>query len=909
MKQPKPLLYILLVTFLLVAAIPFCIEITHDFITYSTSSEQYISTRLQNIAETSDFWIQNFLQNYKQRIESLAAAINPTTDSADELHKTFKAWADLDNNILGLALITPEHTLISPYTDNPEIFSNINIKRHLKNYLQKITAHKTQTELVFPLLTPLSENGYYLLVLLNSKFMNKSPATSTALAEIDIDILSNRGQLIASNHPNNPLTKVKNPVIIDKLHAEESGFINYTSLGTDLSKRSFFQPLTVGKIPTNLILVTSVTLPQQLSFFTYALSHTLLPVIILIILAIIATASLYRYISKPISEIIKIIFYIQGGVLEHRVAAQRQGELGLLIKSFNDMVRNLEKRLQYQKRMKQEILLRNRYEEKLKSSREEAVSLSKAKDEFLANISHEIRTPLNAIIGFSEKIILEYPDAPFTKNVKTILSESDHLLLLLNDLLDNAKIEADKLDLEYIPFDLHKCLAETVDPYRESASKKNITMTLEISPDTPRYVIFDPLRFRQVLVNLLSNAIKFTEKGSIRIKTAVSSSTSDHTDVYFSVIDTGIGIPKEKQKTIFDQFSQADGSTTRKYGGTGLGTTISKKLVTLMGGEMCLESEPGKGSTFWFTLSLNTNISDNDLIKISTDNNSTPSNNAKKFTGTVLVAEDYEVNQELIRSQLEYLGLNVLIAGNGRIAIEDCKRIFFDLVFMDLQMPEMGGIEAARRIRIDYPHYEKVPIIALTANADKDIRNVCKAVGMNGILNKPTHIDELAASLLKWLPRSCKISPVSISAQAEEKSADNSFTSDNVLIPDTNSYQKPQPRVEPPIDFAEAYKLFGNNQMVFNMALKNFIDSLETTIIPQLEQSLHNEDSEMLRSNAHKLKGGAASVTAKKLSRIAGILEKNSEKANLEEANHLIGDIKNTFIEVKEYISKQQNNS
>ena len=391
-------------------------------------------------------------------------------------------------------------------------------------------------------------------------------------------------------------------------------------------------------------------------------------------MSVLTTTALYRYIINPIQQIIKMITYVHSGIFNYEMKLNRRGELGLLLKSFNEMMNNLEKRFLYQKRMRQEILLRNRYEEKLKLSRAEAVSLSKAKDEFLTNISHEIRTPLNAIIGFSEKLLLENHDKAFTKSIKTILSESDHLLLLLNDLLDNAKIEADKLDLEYIPFALHKCIHDTIEPYREAAVKKNLDFSLEISKDTPEYVIFDPLRFRQVLVNLLSNAIKFTEKGSITIRTAVTKTTPEYTDVSFYVTDTGIGIPKDKQKSIFNEFSQADGSTTRKYGGTGLGTTISKKLVTLMGGEMCLESEPGKGSTFWFNLSLNTRISPNDLIKINRENSSTPKDNANKFSGTILVAEDYEVNQDLIRSQLEYLGLNVLIADNGRIAVDDCKR-------------------------------------------------------------------------------------------------------------------------------------------------------------------------------------------------------------------------------------------
>ena len=906
MKRKKPLFYLILIALFIVATIPYATDTIIEFSSQTKTIEDLRTDHLENLSLSTTIGITNILDSYINANTLIVNNINSTDKSSKTIFHILETEFNNNPNIMGLAIFNLNNGITVKCSKDPKLFDILNFKQYLKKYQQQLTIQNSEAGMLLPIISPLNNDNDYLLTIVSPSIFYQLFDSIKLDSDTSLIIVNRNGLIITSNKAVEEDSIINIPAIIDHAYSNVKGYFEYKNSTTDKNIIAYSSPISLLNYSTNLCLIASQSKAEFESILKFLKLRSIIPIISIILIVIITANILYQYLINPINKILKMITYVHSGIFDHKLKLNRHGELGLLQKSFNEMVNNLEKRFQYQKRMRQEILLRNRYEEKLKSSRAEAVSLSKAKDEFLANISHEIRTPLNAIIGYSEKVLREHPDESFSKNIQTILSESDHLLLLLNDLLDNAKIEADKLDLEYIPFDLHKCLQETTESYRESAIKKNLSLTLEISDDTPKFVIFDPLRFKQVLVNLLSNAVKFTEKGSITVKTAVTNTENAHTDVYFSVIDTGIGIPKDKQKSIFDEFSQADGSTTRKYGGTGLGTTISKKLVTLMGGEMCLKSELGKGSTFWFTLSLNTNISENDLVKITRENNSATEDNANKFTGTILVAEDYEVNQDLIRSQLEYLGLNVLIANNGRIAVEDCKRIFFDLILMDLQMPEMGGIEAARRIRIDYPHYEKIPIIALTANADKDIRNVCKAVGMNGILNKPTHIEELAASLLKWLPKSCHVSPLSISNKAKEESINNTFTSEN------NSYQTSNGHLnhkaekisqeEKPVNFEEAHKLFGNNKMIFNMALANFIKSAETSIIPEIEEAYSKQDSEALRRLAHKLKGGAASITAKNLSKIAGILENNSAQSNFENTSELIDNIKTEFNNIKEYV-------
>jgi PAS domain S-box-containing protein len=397
-------------------------------------------------------------------------------------------------------------------------------------------------------------------------------------------------------------------------------------------------------------------------------------------------------------------------------------------------------------------LMRERSRQALLNAKAEAERLAQARTEFLANMSHEIRTPMNGVLGMLNLL----KDTPLTDEQRDLLQTAEtsaqHLLEILNDILNLAKIEAGQMKLERTPTDLKRLVRETCEMVRPQARLKGILLREEL-PDGELYALADPTRLRQILLNLLSNAIKFTERGEVVARLIQREASADNAHALrFEVQDTGIGIPPDKQQQIFEPFRQADGSTTRKYGGTGLGLAISKKLVELMGGRMGVVSQVGEGSTFWFEVSLPAcdapaHVRLEQQLRAAEQ---TP------LTGLrVLVAEDNFVNQKVIRRTLEKWGIEVQIANNGREALEWLSREPFHLVLMDCQMPEMDGYEATRRIRAyEQPRGLHMPIIALTANALSGDREKCLECGMDDYLTKPVNPDQLWEKLTQWgMPR------------------------------------------------------------------------------------------------------------------------------------------------------------
>ena len=398
----------------------------------------------------------------------------------------------------------------------------------------------------------------------------------------------------------------------------------------------------------------------------------------------------------------------------------------------------------------QDITERKRAELALREAKAAAEAASVAKSSFLANMSHEIRTPLNAILGLNHLMQAGELSQVQSERLKKMEISSRHLLSLINDILDLSKIEAGRLELETSNFHLSSVLDNVASIIKESVVSKGLQ--LEVDPDgVPHWLRGDSTRLRQSLLNFAGNAVKFTEAGTISLKAILLDDSAGRLRVKFEVSDTGIGLTPAQQERLFQNFQQADTSTARKYGGTGLGLALTKRLVEMMGGEVGVHSAPGLGSTFWFTVTLERghgpmpSTSDSQVPGLAQkDGNSIPA-------GTrILLAEDNEFNAEIFTEMLHAMGVAVTLAENGQIACEKAQAERFDLVLMDMQMPVMDGLEATRTIR-RLPDYASTPILALTANAFDADRRACFAAGMNDVLTKPIEPALLSAAIAHWV--------------------------------------------------------------------------------------------------------------------------------------------------------------
>ena len=378
---------------------------------------------------------------------------------------------------------------------------------------------------------------------------------------------------------------------------------------------------------------------------------------------------------------------------------------------------------------------------------ETAEQASRTKSEFLAVMSHEIRTPLNGVLGMLEYLLVGELSHEQRICASTALKSGKTLLGIINDILDFSKVEAGKLELEQIDFSLRHTAGDAIEMVAFQASETGLAIDFKMAPDVPEVLCGDPSRVRQVLVNYLANAIKFTAAGRISIRILLFAETDSHAGVRIEVEDTGIGISADRQSALFEPFAQADASTTRKYSGTGLGLAICKKLAGLMGGEVGVRSEAGKGSTFWFAVHLLTGPTGTALPRP----RPVAANTAQRFEGHLLLCEDEPVNQLVAQLHLTALGLTVDVVDNGRAAVEAVGRTHYDLVLLDIQMPDMDGLEVCRAIRAQQGDRNVPPIVIWTASMLGVDQKRLEETGADGVLGKPFELEMLKQTLSKFL--------------------------------------------------------------------------------------------------------------------------------------------------------------
>jgi signal transduction histidine kinase/DNA-binding response OmpR family regulator len=572
--------------------------------------------------------------------------------------------------------------------------------------------------------------------------------------------------------------------------------------------------------------------------------------------------------TRRLSTLVLASKRISDGDFDYCVDEGRDDEIGRLSSAYDRMRRAIRQRdaelRAFNETLQQQVLERTR---SLEEALHAAQAADQAKSRFLATMSHELRTPLNGVVGMVDLLRGTPLDLTQQRYAQVAHNSADALLSVINDILDFSKIEAGRMELESLPFDPCGMIEDLIETASLAAPRKGLELSCSIQPDLPAQVIGDLGRLRQILINLINNAVKFTERGGIVLRAELDNQDAHSVVVRFSVTDTGIGIPADRLGRLFQSFSQVDASTTRKYGGTGLGLAISKRLAELMDGSIGVESEVGKGSTFWFTARFLTTGANAPATTLPSPSSAAAQAIPPAIPGRtlhVLLAEDDEINQMVASEILTRAGFLCSIVDNGRGAFESARTNAYDAILMDCQMPEMDGFEttaAIRRYEAQSGRNFRIPIIALTANAIEGDREACLAAGMDEYCSKP--IDP--AHLVRTIH--------ALTAAAPRPAAEPQPPTAAPDAPPPPSF--PLDAAAPPMDIRELHARCLSNAAFATRLLTRFQQRVATDL-EQLSQTVREHKLEDAARLAHAMKGSAGNLSANTLRDVAIEIEQFS---------------------------------